>query len=116
MTRMWMGNPKTMCRSHLLGEYKEIHQLVGSLKRRYSVTGYINNNCIEIRSIQKRHDDLVTEMNNIGYNHKSPIMSQNDIDTLSSYLPEEHINYKVNVSSSDEDRYCRCINFRNRRI
>jgi len=27
--RMWMLNPKALCRKHLMGEHVEIHMLVG---------------------------------------------------------------------------------------
>jgi len=115
MTRMWMGDPKTMCRNHLLGEHKEIHQLVGSIRKGYSVTGYIRNNCIEITSIQSRHDALVDEMNRRGYQHLSPIVSQEIIAGLVTYLKDDEINYKVDVVSSDADRFNRCVECNYRR-
>ena len=110
MTRMWMTDPKIMCRNHLLGEHKEIHQLLGSLKKGYSVKGYVDNNCIEITSIVSRHDRIVEEMLSRGYNHMSPIhFTQSEINSYSVALyPPEHINYKVDADLSLQDLLKRC--------
>lgn len=108
MTRMWMGLPSTMCRCHLLGEHKEIHQLLGQLKKKLSIKGYIINNCIEVSSIKRRHDELVEEMVRRGYNHKSPIPEQIEIEGYYEYLSNEDKNFKIDVASSDNDRFKRC--------
>jgi len=73
MTRMWMINPKIMCRNHLLGEHKELHQAIGSLVKNRSLRGHIEKGQIEIHSIKSRHKELVKEMQSRGYNHKSPL-------------------------------------------
>lgn len=112
MTRMWMGDPSEMCGNHLLGEHKEIHQLVGSLKRGLGVKGYIRNNCIEIGSIQKRHDELVTEMLKRGWKHESPIPYQEEIIQYTKHLTPEEVKYIVDVEASDRDRFGRCIRCR----
>jgi len=71
MTRMWLVNPKKLCRQHLLGEHKELHQLVGSLRKGKSVKGHIEKGQVEIHSIEKRHKELVKEMLRRGYKHQS---------------------------------------------
>ena len=71
--RMWMVDPKLMCRKHLLGEHVELHMLVGSIKKGQSLQGFIDNKLIDTSKIQKRHDALVKEMERRGYNHKSPL-------------------------------------------
>lgn len=109
MTRMWMGKTDTMCRHHLLGEHKEIHQLLGQLKKGMSVSGYVRNNCIEITSIKRRHEELVNEMIKRGYNHKSPIPEQEVIDAFYSHLSLAEKQFKIDVVSSDEDRFNRCV-------
>jgi len=108
MTRMWMGDPKTMCKNHLLGEHKEIHQLLGSLKKGFNVDGYVRNNCIEINSIERRHNELVVEMTARGWNHWSPIITQDEIKNLATHLKPEVVSYKIDVFSSDLDRFGRC--------
>lgn len=73
MTRMWNVNPKKMCRQHLLGEHKELHQAVGSLRKGRSLEGHIKKGQLEIHNIRARHTQLVKEMKSRGYNHKSPL-------------------------------------------
>ena len=71
--RMWMVNPKIMCRKHLLGEHVELHMLVGTLKKGISIQGYLDGNPMEPESIQSRHTELVAETESRGYNHKSQL-------------------------------------------
>lgn len=73
MTRMWMINPKLMCRQHLLGEHKELHQAVGSILKNRSLKGHLDKGQIEVHNIISRHKTLVKEMKARGYNHKSPL-------------------------------------------
>ena len=73
MTRMWMTRPKLMCRQHLLGEHKELHQAVGSILKNKSLEGHLEKGQIEIHNIIPRHKELVKEMKSRGYNHKSPL-------------------------------------------
>jgi len=68
-----MVPPRLMCRQHLLGEHVELHMLVGTIKANKSVDGYVNKNLIMTSKIKERHDALVNEMGNRGYNHKSPL-------------------------------------------
>ena len=71
--RMWMVNPKTMCRNHLLGEHVECHMFVGTIKRGKNIQGYLNKGLLEIHSLQSRHEELVEEMLRRGYRHNSPL-------------------------------------------
>lgn len=75
MTRMWMVDPKKLCRQHLLGEHKELHQLVGSLRKGKSIQGHLDRGHVEVHSIEKRHKALVKEMLARGYTHSSPLKS-----------------------------------------
>lgn len=111
MTRMWMVNPSILCKNHLLGEHKEIHQLIGSINKRHKLDGFVKNNLIEIKSIHNRHFDLVKEMIKRGYTHKSPTTEFNV-----SYLTNEVINYRVNKTKSLDDLLCRCKQCRERSI
>jgi len=67
-----MVPPKLMCRQHLLGEHFEIHMTVGVLQQGKSIAGFLNG-LLEPQSLKKRHDELVVEMKNRGYNHSSPL-------------------------------------------
>lgn len=70
--RMWLVDPRIMCRQHLLGEHVELHMLIGSLRKGTSVQGYIDDGLVDLLQIKSRHDELVVEMKRRGYNHKSP--------------------------------------------
>ena len=97
MTRMWMVNPKKLCRNHLLGEHKELHQLIGSLNKGKSVQGHIDRGQIEVHNIKTRHKQLVQEMKARGYNHLAP-------------LPKfRHYKAgKINISENEQELIRRC--------
>ena len=101
--RMWMVNPKVMCRQHLLGEHVECHMFVGALKRKVQMKGYIDNNLMQPGSLQERHDQLAAEMENRGMNHKSPL-KEYDI----SHLPEKHQKHILNVECALTELTRRC--------
>ena len=44
--RMWMVDPKIMCRKHLLGEHVEHHMFVGTINKRISIVGYLRDNLL----------------------------------------------------------------------
>lgn len=101
-----MVSPKILCRQHLLGEHNEIHKLIGSLKRQRSISGYIKNGCLEILSIEQRHQVLVEEMLSRGFNHRSPLPE--NINNLIGYLPKHEIEFKVDTKKSINDLKNRC--------
>lgn len=101
--RMWMVNPRVMCRQHLLGEHVEHHMFVGSINKGLAMTGYIEKNLLEPMSLSDRHAALVEEMERRGYNHKSPLPPA-DID----YLPFSEKFAKVDIQSAQEDLRSRC--------
>ena len=71
--RMWMVDPRKMCDQHLLGEHVELHMLVGTLVRKRSVAGFVENKLIEVHNVRARHQQLVIEMTRRGMKHKSPL-------------------------------------------
>lgn len=71
--RMWMVNPRMLCKQHLMGEHVELHMAIGSLKRGHSVDGFIEGGLMNVNIIYDRHTELVKEMLFRGYNHQSPI-------------------------------------------
>lgn len=103
--RMWMVNPKIMCNQHLLGEHLELHMMTGHIRRKKSLTGWINNNCIEPTSIIIRHRQIADEMINRGFNHKSPCDLR--IDEL-NYLPFNEINAQIDSTASFKELIHRC--------
>lgn len=71
--RMWMVDPKIMCRQHLLGEHVECHMFAGTLAKGKSIQGYLDKGLVEVGSLSSRHDDLAKEMAWRGYSHNSPM-------------------------------------------
>ena len=94
-----MVDPKIMCRKHLLGEHVECHMFVGTIKKKVSLFGYLNNNLFEPKELFNRHNLLKEEMIRRGINHKSPLEV---VDT--SHLPS----IKVDSERSLEDLISRC--------
>lgn len=106
MTRMWCVPPRMLCRNHLLGEHKELHQLVGSINAGHenAVRGLIRDSLVQLDRIDERHEELVAEMVRRGYNHQSPIdVPEHDYPTG-----------EVNVGHNGKDLVTRCAECRNR--
>jgi len=102
--RMWMVDPKLLCRKHLLGEHGEIHKHRHNFVKHHSITNRIFPIAqIEPASMKIRHDLLAKEMIRRGYNHESPF-EQPDI----SYLPDKERNAKVDIKNSLTDLKTRC--------
>ena len=68
-----MVPPGALCRSHLLGEHRELHALVGIIAKGTRLDGYVDSGLIDTASIKPRHEALVAEMLQRGYNHYSPL-------------------------------------------
>lgn len=68
--RMWMVNPKILCRSHLLGEHSEIHRHRHCFVKKQKMDG--RQGQIEPAFMGYRHEELVQEMLRRGYKHQSP--------------------------------------------
>lgn len=104
--RMWMVNPKIMCRLHLLGEHAEIHMFVGAINRGYSVKGYLTKGLLEIQSLYKRHEELVKEMKRRGYKHRSEIDEiWKHAERLGVVDKEKNLRQLIDRCSSCRQRY-----------
>ena len=89
--RMWMVDPKIMCRKHLLGEHAEVHMLYGCISKGRNIRGFIDDRLVDPYRLFSRHQELVTEMNFRGYKHLSPI------GELSQVLEKGHIDSQANA-------------------
>jgi hypothetical protein len=74
--RIWDVDPAVLCRSHLLGEHRELHGLWNILV--HNKTGYSKHPETKrwvgkLRALFNRHEALVTEMSKRGYSHYSPL-------------------------------------------
>jgi hypothetical protein len=90
--RMWMIPPKYMCRVHLLGEHNEIHKFRHVFEKGYNIYNRILKKQIEPKSMEKRHNQLVKEMINRNYIHKSPYI-QPDLSIYSKEIQEFEIDF-----------------------
>jgi len=99
--RMWMVNPKLMCREHLLGEWRELKMFVGTLKRKkkdgspVSVARYAEYKLIEPLHLYDRYLELKEELVRRGYQNKM-VLDPNDIplrhltkEELETVVPRE---------------------------
>lgn len=79
---MWLVDPEIMCRNHLLGEHKELHQLLGHIEsgNLESVRGHAERGQVDTSLIVERHEELVEEMDRRGFNHESPVEYDDDLD------------------------------------
>ena len=99
--RMWMLNPKIMCRQHILGEHNEIHKHLPSLLKGINIDGrYKDKPQIQLRSIFDRHFELSQYMN-----HKS-LLPYNDYLLIRNY--SKYFNVKVDLRYNFWDLWLRC--------
>lgn len=108
--RMWMIDPKLLCRKHLIGEHGEIHKHRHCFEKQYSISRRVSPVVqIEPESMQSRHDALADEMARRGYNHGSPYTAP-----IIEYLPERERRAKVDTAVSLIDLAARCADCRER--
>ena len=105
--RMWMVDPRTMCRKHLMGEHVETHMYVGAMLKGTKVSGYIAGNLLEPLSLQRRHDELAAEMVARGYKHDS-VMGPNAVTAALASLPEAELIATVSVADARAELHRRC--------
>lgn len=102
--RMWMIDPRMLCRKHLLGESNEIHKHKHNFEKHHSIAGRISPIVlIEPENMKKRHDELAEEMIARGYNHQSQY-EQPDL----SYYPDGQRYAKVDLEYNLADLMARC--------
>jgi hypothetical protein len=107
--RMWCCDPRILCNKHLGGEYAEFYKHRNKFEKQHNIDGYIKNNCIEPKSMQKRHDELVIERRKRGLVAKGTFVAP-DI----SYLPEHIQNYKIDIQKNLKLLIERCPECRKR--
>ena len=74
--RIWDVDPAVLCRSHLLGEHRELHAAwnVITLDRRgYRAHPEVTRWRGRLAALYRRHEALVEEMASRGYRHASPL-------------------------------------------
>ena len=74
--RIWDIPADRLCRSHLLGEHRELHAIWSILtkgKKGYAHHPETRRWKGKLKALYLRHDDLVDEMIRRGYKHLSPL-------------------------------------------
>jgi len=74
--RIWDLSPRLLCRSHLLGEHRELHAVWSILtrgKRGYARHPETLRWAGKTRALFRRHEALVRELARRGYRHASPL-------------------------------------------
>jgi hypothetical protein len=74
--RIWDLPPEKLCRSHLLGEHRELHAIWNILtegKKGYRKHPETKRWEGKLAALYNRHEELVSEIENREYNHKSPL-------------------------------------------
>jgi hypothetical protein len=74
--RIWDVDPPSLCRSHLLGEHRELHAIWTILTQ--GKRGYANHPEVrrwqgKLAALYERHEAQVTVMTRRGYRHASPL-------------------------------------------
>lgn len=87
--RIWDLPPSVLCRKHLLGEHRELHAIwtvISQHKKGYSNHPETKRWVGKLKALYRRHDQLVIEMKNRGYNHSSELAKE--LATGSGYQKE----------------------------
>ena len=72
--RMWMVEPKVLCKKHLLGEHGELHKFIPTFAKGYKVDKRFSPVVqLQFKGYRRRHDALAEEMLRREMNHKSPL-------------------------------------------
>ena len=95
--RMWMVDPVRMCSKHLRGEYHELFAIVGTLRKKRKIDGYIRNNLVEPLALRSRYLLLKEEMLRRNFKPKAVFSFSED---LLSYLPDSHRMFKIDRNES----------------
>jgi len=96
--RMWMIDPRLLCRQHLLGEHRELHYLEGHLRNGNNVTWAVERGFVDPSKLKTRHAELVREFKRRGYNHNSPV----------GWLPRKLATGKIDLEYNRVDLRERC--------
>jgi hypothetical protein len=108
--RMWMVNPRIMCRQHLLGEHAEIHMFIGTINRRKSVRGYLEKGLLEVHNLYNRHEELVREMKRRKYNHYSELNEKwKIVENAGIIAKKKNLIELINRCSKCESRHSRFV-------
>ncbi len=106
--RIWDISPENLCRKHLLGEHRELHGLWNILtigKKGYSHHPETLRWVGKLKALYNRHESLVKEMKNRGYNHNSPLDSKL---ATGQALQDQYVHSLKEQREILKDKGCEC--------
>lgn len=106
--RVWDVSPKVLCQNHLLGEHRELHavwSVITKDKKGYSLHPETMRWKGKLLALYNRHDQLVREMANRGYSHKSPLDKRN---ATGSPIQDAYVNTIPEQRQILKDKKCSC--------
>jgi hypothetical protein len=106
--RVWDVAPKRLCRNHLLGEHRELHAIwsvITKNKRGYSRHPETLRWKDKLAALYARHEKLVKEMKQRGYEHKSPLDKRL---AKGGCIQREYINTPREQATIIKEKGCDC--------
>jgi hypothetical protein len=107
--RIWDIEPARLCRSHLLGEHRELHGLWNILtlgKQGYRHHPETKRWVGRLAALHARHEALVAEMRRRGYDHASPLDAT--LATGSAHQ-SEYVDSPVRQEEILKQKDCDCL-------
>ncbi len=109
IVRIWDISPQILCRNHLLGEHRELHAIWTILtkgKTGYSFHPETLRWAGKLPALYIRHEELVREMKNRGYNHNSPLDKKHAIGSRKQTKFVHSIEQQITILRSKD---CKCV-------
>lgn len=106
--RIWDLEPGKLCRSHLLGEHRELHAvwvIITQGKKGYARHPEVMRWRHKLKALYLRHDQLVDEMFKRGYSHASPL---DEKLATGSAVQDEYVNTITEQKRILKSKKCDC--------
>lgn len=111
MTNLWLDIPtEKLCNQHLLGLHNEIHQEAGTIKNhpfgQKILQGHYRLGQLHTTELQKRHEEVVQEMQKRGMNQDSRLKYRDQYGLIQAGFPIQKYN-EISLASRCND--CKVI-------
>ncbi len=106
--RIWDIYPKKLCRNHLLGEHRELHAIWSVIvngKKGYAHHPETLRWKGKLKALYGRHEALVVEMRNRGYQHRSPLAKREATGSAKQTIFVDRPNKQIVILRS---KGCQC--------
>ena len=106
--RIWDLPPSILCRNHLLGEHRELHAMwtvITQKKKGYSMHPETIRWKGKLSAMYLRHEELVKEMSDREYNHKSSLDKRK---ATGKSIQDVFINTRIEQIEILKNKKCNC--------